>query len=324
MKIAFIGKGGSGKTTVCGLMARFIAGRDKNVLAIDADINQHLGSALGFSDAELSQSPKLDDDQQFIKDFFRGTNQRIRPASMFKTTPPGPGSRLVGVGDGNPIETRFGISREGVTLLSCGMHREDDIGVHCYHGKTAVVDIILNHTVDSTEDYLLVDMTAGADAFSSSLFSRFDLLVLVVEPTLKSVAVLRQYEELGKSFSLPLIVVGNKVSSEEDSQFLIEHTGSYLIATIGVSRFVRQLDRGIVEPIDQLEQQNAIVLDKILQHAALQKKDWDKYLAQLLEIHRRIGPAWGAGAPSDLLEQIDPEFHYPEQPNWREVVELGL
>ncbi|HCU50197.1 MAG TPA: ATP-binding protein, partial [Micromonosporaceae bacterium] len=52
MKMAFVGKGGSGKTTLAALMARHLAGTTKNLLAIDADINQHLAAALGFSEDE--------------------------------------------------------------------------------------------------------------------------------------------------------------------------------------------------------------------------------------------------------------------------------
>jgi len=43
MKIAFVGKGGSGKTTLSSLFIRHLAAARVPVLAIDADINQHLG-----------------------------------------------------------------------------------------------------------------------------------------------------------------------------------------------------------------------------------------------------------------------------------------
>jgi len=51
MKIAFVGKGGSGKTTLASLLARHLAEAGLPVLAIDADINQHLGVALGLDEA---------------------------------------------------------------------------------------------------------------------------------------------------------------------------------------------------------------------------------------------------------------------------------
>ena len=56
MKVAFVGKGGSGKTTVAALFARHLVRGRAPVLAIDADINQHLAGALGMSDAEAATS----------------------------------------------------------------------------------------------------------------------------------------------------------------------------------------------------------------------------------------------------------------------------
>jgi CO dehydrogenase maturation factor len=49
MKIAFAGKGGSGKTTLSALFVRHLTARGLPVVAIDADINQHLAEALGAS-----------------------------------------------------------------------------------------------------------------------------------------------------------------------------------------------------------------------------------------------------------------------------------
>ena len=47
MKVAFAGQGGSGKTTLASLLIRHLAARDLPVVAVDADINQHLAEALG-------------------------------------------------------------------------------------------------------------------------------------------------------------------------------------------------------------------------------------------------------------------------------------
>jgi CO dehydrogenase nickel-insertion accessory protein CooC1 len=56
--------------------------------------------------------------------------------------------------------------------------------------------ILLNHLVDGPGEYVVVDMTAGADSSASGLFTRFDLTVLVCEPTLRSVGVYREPDNL--------------------------------------------------------------------------------------------------------------------------------
>ncbi|MFD0593702.1 hypothetical protein ACFQZ4_15390 [Catellatospora coxensis] len=92
MKMAFVGKGGSGKTTLAALVARHLAAATTPaaLLAIDADINQHLATALGLSEDEAVLLPSLGDHLDKIKDYLRGDNPRISSAAaMVKTTPPG-------------------------------------------------------------------------------------------------------------------------------------------------------------------------------------------------------------------------------------------
>ena len=47
-KIAVAGKGGSGKTTVAGVLARLVAEEGRDVLTVDADENPNLGISLGL------------------------------------------------------------------------------------------------------------------------------------------------------------------------------------------------------------------------------------------------------------------------------------
>src|SRR5262249_4406039 len=54
-KIAVAGKGGSGKTTIAGLLARIVAGRGRPVWAIDADTSPNLALTLGFSRERLGE-----------------------------------------------------------------------------------------------------------------------------------------------------------------------------------------------------------------------------------------------------------------------------
>jgi CO dehydrogenase maturation factor len=93
VKIAFVGKGGSGKTTLASLLVSHLASTGRPLLAVDADINQHLAAALGASEVEAASWPTLGSRLPFIKDYLRGTNPRIGSADeMIKTAPPGRGS----------------------------------------------------------------------------------------------------------------------------------------------------------------------------------------------------------------------------------------
>jgi CO dehydrogenase maturation factor len=49
MKIATVGKGGSGKTTIAGTLARIFADEGRHILAIDGDPNPNLALTLGMA-----------------------------------------------------------------------------------------------------------------------------------------------------------------------------------------------------------------------------------------------------------------------------------
>ncbi|MFN2489501.1 MAG: AAA family ATPase [Actinomycetota bacterium] len=53
MKISVAGKGGSGKTTISGTMARLIGRSGRSVLAVDGDSNPNLGLTLGLDKGSL-------------------------------------------------------------------------------------------------------------------------------------------------------------------------------------------------------------------------------------------------------------------------------
>lgn len=59
MKIAVGGKGGTGKTTLSGTLARALARADRRVLAIDGDSNPNLSAMLGIDDEVAAAVPEL-------------------------------------------------------------------------------------------------------------------------------------------------------------------------------------------------------------------------------------------------------------------------
>ncbi|MGI5207498.1 ATP-binding protein [Spirillospora sp. CA-108201] len=309
MKVAFVGKGGSGKTTTSSLFIRYLAKEGAPVVAIDADINQHLGAALGLSDAEVASVPALGAHLDVIKEYLRGDNPRVASvAQMVKTTPPGRGSKLLRIGGSDPIHAlsrRFG----GVTFMVAGQFDEKDLGVSCYHGKTGAVEMYLNHLVDGPGEYVVVDMTAGADTFASGLFTRFDVMFLVVEPTRKGVAVYRQYTDHARDFGVKIAVVGNKVQTSEDEAFLRSQVGDDLLTCMGHQPAVRAMEQGRPFDFSALDGAGREVLRRLQAEVDAQPKDWAKFSRQAEEFHVKNAESWANKAVGvDLTTQIDPEF----------------
>jgi CO dehydrogenase maturation factor len=310
MKIAFVGKGGAGKTTLAALFARHLAAQGRTVLALDADINQNLAAALGEDADEAALQPTLGEHLDEIKGYLRGDNPRISSvAAMVKTTPPGRGSRLLRAREDNPIWRRCVRTVGGVRLAATGGFAESDLGVACYHSKVGAVELILNHLVDADDEYVVVDMTAGADAFASGLFTRFDRTFIVCEPTVRAVGVYRQYLNYAAEFEVAVSVVGNKVVDPADEAFLRVHVGADLLACLGVSRHVRAAEQGHPGPITDLEPANRAVLDTMRSTVDTTPRDWARFTRQAVQFHLRNAAAWAnARTGEDLAGQIDREF----------------
>jgi CO dehydrogenase maturation factor len=316
MKIAFVGKGGSGKTTLSSLFIRHLAATGAPVVAVDADINQHLGVALGLDETESAALPAMGDHLPLIKDYLRGTNPRIpSAATMIKTTPPGEGSRLLRVREDNPVYDACARAVEldggAVRLMVTGPFTEADLGVACYHSKTGAVELCLNHLVDGRDEYVVVDMTAGSDSFASGMFTRFDMTFLVAEPTRKGVSVYRQYKEYARDFGVELKVVGNKVQGQDDLDYLREQVGDDLLVTVGHSDWVRAMEKGRPPRFDLLEDANRRALHTLrtAADATYDRRDWERYTRQMVHFHLKNAHSWGnERTGADLAAQVDPGF----------------
>jgi len=305
MKIAFAGKGGSGKTTLSSLFVRHLASCGVPVVAIDADINQHLAEALGAGEPRAMGAHLPE-----IKEYLRGTNPRISSAAaMVKTTPPGQGSRLLRPGGPDPVHALGVTAPCGALLLATGPFEDDDLGVSCYHAKTGAVELYLNHLVDGPGEYVVVDCTAGADSFASGLFTRFDLTVLVAEPTRKGISVYKQWQDYARGFEVPLALVGNKVQTPEDVAFLRSYAEEEPLAWVGHEPAVRAMEQGVPFSLGDLAADTSAALSAIRSRLDAAPRDWARYTRLAAEFHRRNARTWASDRlGEDLASQIDPGF----------------
>lgn len=314
MRIAFCGKGGSGKSTVSSLFARYLANKNLPVLVMDGDINQHLGRALGFSDEALNNQKRMGVQPTTLHEYVKGKNPLIPSADVIsENTPPGRGSGLIFFQENNEVSREYEIKQNGIRFLTLGGHSDEQVGATCYHNFTHKMGTYLNHLIDGEGEYFIGDMCAGADPFASALAAKFDAIFLVVEPTEKSVGVFDQCSQYAKPYGIQVYVVGNKIEDEDDLTFIRNKVGDSMIGHLSNSKFVRKQEKGIWNDIAELEPENLKLMTRIQELTDSLEKDWDRYQENNLHFFERAAKSWGnALYETDMMAQVDTTFRYQD------------
>lgn len=318
MKIAFVGKGGSGKSTLTSLFIRHLESRKRmGVLAIDADLNMNLAGLLGVEIPENSLLARPDV-AEAIRWHLRGNNERIKDAAGFlPTTPPGRGSNLINDPQDRALQN-FAVTvsaRPPINLLTVGSYDRDGIGQTCYHSHLFVAENILSHTISSDRFAVVCDMVAGTDAFAYSMHLQFDAIILIAEPTPESLEVCRLYFDLAVESGVDdlVFVVGNKVDGEEDLDYIREKLGREPLGTVP---FMRRLKRArqLGNPVttDMLEDSLSDLMETIEKRAIKPRLSADRRLELLHKLHLKLNEKkWVQSGYGDVAEQIDFQFRIP-------------
>lgn len=315
MKIAFVGKGGSGKTTTSSLFAQHVS-YSHPVLAIDADINMHMAELLNITGNPPSMMISEKKPSNELKDYLKGSNKRILSNDDFKkSTPPGSGSNLINITDYNDwFMNRFSRAvSPTLSLATVGTYSEEGIASSCYHNNLAILENTLSHMTD--DGITIVDMVAGTDAFASTLFAQFDVLFFVAEPTMRSLAVFDQYKKLaikGTVFDR-LFVVGNKIDDNEDEEYIRNIVGDRYVASISRSSQILNVDKGrALLDASKMNEADVAALGKIESVAREHATSAQSRLELLWKLHRiYVQQTYITERYGDLTTQIDPIFVYP-------------
>ena len=216
MKLAITGKGGTGKTTLAGILAHFLNHRGFQVLAVDADPDANLASAIGLSPEQAASIVPVSEQRELIKER-TGANPK-EFGQLFKMNPT--------VGD---IPERFCVTFRGIKLLVMGAVRKGGAGCAC--PESVLLKSLLSEILLARGEAVVVDMEAGIEHLGRATAGSIDRMLIVVEPGHRSLEtagkILRMGEEIGiRHFG----IVGNKIRTEKQKLWLAEQFPAEWIA----------------------------------------------------------------------------------------------
>ena len=211
MKLGVVGKGGTGKTTTSALIGLAYVGRGKKVVAIDTDSNPNLAMSLGLEEGAAAQAPLVP------RSLVIGTGSDLTPAKLLAT---------------------YGLpTPSGITLLHA--MRVDQVGSGCSCANHATVRSVLATAIDEEADLALVDMEAGLEHLgrSGGTLAHADVLLMVMEPSRKSVLTAARTMALASDLGIPRVAgVGNKAGAGDDA-FFARVAAEYGVPLAGVVPF---------------------------------------------------------------------------------------
>lgn len=229
MKIAITGKGGVGKTTIASLLAHLYAEEGKRVIAVDADPDANLASALGLSREEVEKIRPIADMEELIEE--RTGAKPGTSGGMFKLNP-----RVDDIPEG------IGYRLNGIILLTMGKLKAGGAG--CYCPENVLLRSLLKHLIVSRSEVVIVDMEAGVEHLTRGTAESVDAFIVVVEPGQRSIqtarAVLGMAEDLGVK---KVFVVANKVRGPADIKFVEDNIGNMeILGSLAFNHAVMEAD----------------------------------------------------------------------------------
>jgi CO dehydrogenase maturation factor len=177
--VALAGKGGTGKTTMAGLLVRYLVEKGKKpVLAVDADANANLNEVLGVE----------------VTDTLGGAREQMR--------------KNVDVGMTKDVFMEMKLQQavveaEGYDLIVMGRPE----GTGCYCAANTLLTQYLEKLIDNYP-YIVMDNEAGMEHISRLTTNNIDLLIAVSDASRRGIQAASRIIKLSEELSLN---IGQKV-----------------------------------------------------------------------------------------------------------------
>lgn len=178
--IAVAGKGGTGKTTLCGMMIDYLVKHKMTpILAVDADANSNLNEVLGVDIEET-----LGDIREEINKSETALVSPI-PAGMTKA---------------DYLDFKFSAAlTETDSFDMLVMGRTQGEGCYCYVNGMLKTQM---HKFSDNYEYIVVDNEAGMEHISRGILPKIDALILVSDCSVRGVQAVGRIARLAKDIKL--------------------------------------------------------------------------------------------------------------------------
>ncbi len=232
--IGLAGKGGTGKTTIAGLLVKYLVERGKTpVLAVDADANANLNEVLGLEVQETLGLAR----EEMKKGVASGMTKDVFMEMKLEQAV---------------------VEAKGYDLIVMGRPE----GPGCYCAANTLLTNYLDKLIDNYP-YVVIDNEAGMEHISRLTTNNIDLLLVVSDPTRRGIQAAARIFDLTKELALNirrklLMVNQAKEGQTESIEKAVKDFGLELTGIIPEDEEIRESDlRG--KPTTQLKNDNKAV-----------------------------------------------------------------
>ena len=244
--IALAGKGGSGKTTMAGLLIKYLVKKNKTpILAVDADCNANLNEVLGLE----------------IKDTLGNAREEMKKGVV-------PGGMTKDIFMEMKVEESL-VEAEGFDLVVMGQPE----GAGCYCAANTLLAGFMER-LSGNYPFIVMDNEAGMEHISRLTTKNVDILLIVSDSSRRGLQAAVRIEDLAKSLNIGVgksYAVINRIKEPPSKQALemITAGGLELAGTVPDDRGIYEFDfngRPTIEmPDDSPSVQAAFeIFDKIV------------------------------------------------------------